>query len=45
VATGTLHAIGIVIGLVHRFRSGRIVLQAAGAVVTLAGVIFLWRAL
>ena len=40
-----LHAIGIGIGLVHRFRAGRIALQAAGALVTLAGVIFLWRAL
>ncbi len=45
VATGSLHAAGIVIGLMHRFRTGRIALQAAGAVVTLAGVIFLWRAL
>jgi urease accessory protein len=45
VATGGLHAVGIVIGLVYRFRTGRIALQAAGAVVTLAGVIFLWRAL
>lgn len=45
VATGALHAIGIGIGLVHRFRTGRIALQAAGALVTLAGVIFLWRAL
>jgi urease accessory protein len=45
VATGALHAVGIGIGLVHRFRVGRIVLQTAGAVVALAGVIFLWRAL
>jgi urease accessory protein len=45
VATGGLHAVGIVIGLVHRFRVGRIALQVAGAVVALAGVLFLWRAL
>ena len=34
VATGGLHAIGIAIGLVHRFRTGRIALQAAGAMAT-----------
>ena len=45
VATGGLHAIGIGIGLVHRFRAGRIALRAAGVLVMLAGVLFLWRAL
>jgi urease accessory protein len=44
-ATGGLHAIGIGIGLVHRFRARRLALKAAGSVVTLAGVPFLWRAL
>jgi urease accessory protein len=45
VATGGLHLIGIALGLVHRWPSGRMALRAAGAVVTLAGVAFLWRAL
>ena len=45
VATGLLHAIGIAIGLVHRWSTGRIALRGAGAAVTLAGIFFLWRAL
>ncbi len=44
-ATGLLHAVGIAIGLVHRWSAGRLVLRGAGAVVTLAGIFFLWRAL
>jgi urease accessory protein len=44
IATGCLHATGIAIGLVHRFRAGRLALRAAGAVVALAGVVFLWQA-
>ncbi len=43
-ATGLLHAAGITIGLIHRWRSGRIVLRAAGAMVALAGTYFLWQA-
>lgn len=45
VATGGLHAIGIVVGLVHKWPSGRTALRAAGVVVALAGLGFLWRAL
>jgi len=45
VATGTLHALGIGIGLVHRWPAGRTALRAAGAVVALAGATFLWRAI
>jgi urease accessory protein len=45
VATGTLHALGVTIGLLHRWPVGQTVLRAAGAVVALAGVAFLWRAL
>jgi urease accessory protein len=44
VATGLLHAVGISIGLVHRWAAGRIVLRAAGVAVSLAGVFFFWRA-
>ncbi len=45
IATGALHATGIGIGLVHRWRAGAIALRVAGAVVAGAGVVFLWRAL
>ena len=45
VATGCLHATGISIGLIHRWRSGRIALRIAGAAVAAAGAVFLWRAL
>jgi urease accessory protein len=44
VATGLLHATGIAIGLVHRWRLGAIAIRVAGALVTAAGLVFLWRA-
>ena len=43
-ATGTLHALGIAIGAVHRWRQGRFALRAAGALVATGGLVFLWRA-
>jgi urease accessory protein len=45
VATGTLHAIGIAIGLVHRWPAGQKALRVAGAGVAVAGMMFLFRAL
>lgn len=45
VATGCLHAIGIAIGLIHRWPAGRIVLRVAGGGVGCAGIFFLWRAI
>lgn len=42
-ATGTLHAVGILIGAVHRWAWGRLALRAAGAFVASAGAYFLWR--
>jgi len=45
VATGCLHAVGIALGLLNRWSSGRTALRAAGAVVALSGVAFLVRAL
>jgi urease accessory protein len=45
VATGTLHAVGILIGVIHRWGWGRVVLRVAGAFVASAGAYFLWRAL
>ncbi len=43
-ATGTLHACGILLGLVHRWPAGKYVLRAAGAVILLGGLYFLWAA-
>ena len=44
-ATGTLHAVGIAIGVIHRWRWGRVALRAAGGIVAAAGAWFLWSAL
>ena len=45
IATGTLHAVGIGMVLVHRWPLGRASLRVAGALVALAGAAFLWRAI
>jgi len=45
VATGLLHAAGILVGLAHRWDAGRALVRAAGAGVALGGAFFLWRAL
>ena len=45
VATGCLHGVGIAIGLVQRWPWGQTLLRAAGAVIALTGVVFLWRAI
>jgi urease accessory protein len=45
IATGLLHALGIGIGLVHRWPAGRIGLRVAGAVVAVGDVFFLWKAI
>jgi urease accessory protein len=44
IATGSLHAAGIGIGVIQRWGWGRVVLRATGALVALAGCVFLWRA-
>jgi urease accessory protein len=44
-ATGCLHAVGITIGLIHRWEAGRMALRGAGSVVLMGGIYFLWRAL
>jgi urease accessory protein len=43
-ATGCLHGAGIVMGLVHRWPAGRMLLRAAGVAVACGGLFFLWRA-
>ena len=44
VATGCLHAVGIAIGLVHRWPLGARAIRAAGVAIAAAGAWFLWRA-
>ena len=44
IATGLLHAVGILLGAVYRWPTGRRGLRVAGAGVALAGIFFLWRA-
>ena len=44
-ATGCLHGVGILIGLIHRWNLGRLALRGAGTVVLVGGLYFLWRAL
>jgi len=44
IATGCLHALGIGIGSVHRWRWGQGAVRVAGAVVALGGVLFMWQA-
>jgi urease accessory protein len=44
IATGLLHALGILLGVAHRWAAGRRVVRAAGGGVALAGLFFLWRA-
>lgn len=42
VATGTLHCVGITLGLIHRWPAGQKTLRVTGACIVLAGAYFLW---
>ena len=44
IATGLLHAAGIAVGLIHHWALGRKFLRAAGALVMVSGLYFLWNA-
>jgi urease accessory protein len=44
IATGVLHGIGILIGTIHRWPAGKLVLRGAGAFIAAMGVFFLWQA-
>jgi len=44
IATGCLHALGIGIGTVHRWRWGQKFLRGAGGLVAIGGAFFLWKA-
>lgn len=41
ISTGTLHALGIAIGLIHRWPAGKVALRVAGAFILAGGVYFL----
>ena len=43
-STGTLHGLGITLGLAHRWERGRLALRAAGTGIALAGAWFVWSA-
>jgi urease accessory protein len=45
ISTGTLHALGIGIGTIHRWKAGEVALRGAGALVMAGGLFFLWSAL
>lgn len=45
IATGLLHAAGILTGVAHRWAMGRQAVRATGGGVALAGVFFLWKAM
>ena len=43
-ATGCLHALGISLGLIHRWPAGRSIIRLAGGLIAAAGLVFLWQA-
>lgn len=45
IATGLLHGLGILLGLIHRWPAGKLALRSAGAFIAVMGVTFLWGAL
>jgi urease accessory protein len=45
ISTGCLHGIGIAIGLLHFWETGKKAIRVAGAIVACGGIYFLWRAL
>ncbi|MHC4944018.1 MAG: HupE/UreJ family protein [Planctomycetota bacterium] len=44
-ATGCLHGLGILLGLIHCWRTGKMALRIVGAFIAIMGVNFLWSAL
>ncbi len=44
-ATGCLHAIGIGIGLIHRWPIGKLALRGSGGLIAAMGIFFLWQAM
>ena len=44
IATGLLHATGILLGVAHRWPIGRQFVRTGGVAIALGGIFFLWRA-
>ena len=44
-ATGCLHSLGISLGLIDHWPTGKLTLRGAGALIAAMGLLFLWRAL
>ena len=44
IGTGCLHGVGILLGLIHHYRAGKILLRGAGAFIMVMGCLFLWQA-
>lgn len=44
IGTGCLHGVGILIGLIHRYKVGKVILRGAGAFIIVMGCLFLWQA-
>ena len=45
IGTGCLHGVGIAIGCIHRWPSGKLVLRATGGFIASMGTFFLWQAI
>jgi urease accessory protein len=43
VATGSIHAAGIALGLFHRWETGRLAIRTLGLAISVSGLGFLWR--
>jgi urease accessory protein len=44
-ATGCLHGLGILIGVIHRWPMGKLALRGSGGLIACMGIFFLWQAL
>ncbi len=44
IGTGGLHALGIAIGMIHKWPAGKRTIRSTGALIAIGGAIFLWRA-
>ncbi len=44
IATGCLHALGITMGMIHHWATGKLALRGAGALIAISGIYFLWEA-
>ena len=45
ISTGCLHGVGILLGLIHKWQIGAVIIRVAGVAVAAGGGYFLWRAL